>query len=353
MISKFVQEAPAPMFLTSFFKLRPENVHNSEKVEIDIQRDEEDVAIPLPDVSAGPRNNENSKWTNKSFVPPIYDEMGALSAWEQIKRQPGSNPFEDPSFARNAGQQAFTILNKGSNKVRRALELMASQVLQNGKISMVDAGGNVAYELDFLPKTAQIATVSTAWATDGSAGAPIADLTALARLIRKNGKRRPDRLVFGSSAIQRFLANAVVQKYLEKTVLNIGSLVPGQRSEDATFVGMIWIDNYEYEMWRYDGYFKHPQTGTLTPYVADDNVIMLSSAARLDLTVGSIPMFVPPDSRVLQFLPPQIVSLDKGLALTTNAWLSPNGKSLFVSAGSRPLPVPVEIDSFARLDVTP
>jgi hypothetical protein len=43
---------------------------------------------------------------------------------------------------------------------------------------------------------------------------------------------------------------------------------------------------------------------------------------------------------------------DRGLDLTTNAWFTPDGEHLMVSAGTRPLTIPTAIDTFARLDVT-
>ena len=352
MIAAHVQRSPAPMFLSSFFRTPPENIHDAEKVEIDVDRDDEDIAVPVPDLSTGPRHNEASKYVNKSFTPPILSESAAITAWEAIKRQAGQNPFEDPSFARNAGTRAFNLMDRLRDKCRRTVELMAAQVFSLGVITLVDSGGVTVFSEDFKPKTAHMITVSTTWATDGSTGSPLADIAAAARLIRKDGKRSPDRIVFGASAMQRFLANAAVQKQLDKSILNLGNLDPAKRNEDATFYGMIWIDSYQYELWLYDAFFKHPQTGTLTPYVGDEDLLIMSSKARLDLTFGSIPMIVPPDARALAFLPPRIQNGPKQIDLTINAWVTPNGQSVQLSVGTRPLPIPTEIDSFARINVT-
>lgn len=353
MVQAYVERAPAPRFLSSNFTLRPENIHNGEKIEIDIQRSSEDVAVPIPDVSTGPRMNENDKYTNKAFTPPIFKEAAGIEAWEQIKRQPGQNPFEDPNFLASAGKQALTLMLKMGDKIGRACELMAAQVLQDGVISLKDSSGAVVYTVDFLMKSSHKITVGTAWATDGSTGAPLADISAAARLIRKDGKMSPNKITFGASAIQRFLANAKVQDQLDKTKLNIGALAPSRRSEDATFIGKIWIDNYEYEMWRYDAYFVDPQTATITPYISDDNLVISCTGARMDMSMGTIPMFMQPDQRAVQFLPPQVNALDQQVALTTNAWVTPNGESLFVQVGGRPLMIPTAIDTFARIDVTP
>src|SRR6185436_13716965 len=112
MLDMYMEEASAPMFLSSFFKTPPRNVHSTEKVEIDIQRDDEDVAVVITDHSQGPRKNEATLYTNKGFTPPIFDEEGVVSAYNLIKRQPGANPFADPDFLANATFQAFSIWRK-------------------------------------------------------------------------------------------------------------------------------------------------------------------------------------------------------------------------------------------------
>ncbi len=353
MLESLEVASTSPMFLSRFFQTPERNYHNSEKVSVDILREDEEIAIPVQDLTVGARHNEANKYTNKEFTPMVLDESGAIIAWEQLKRQPGQTPFEDPGFARSAGEQGRALLNKLGRKGRRTVELACSQVLQTGAISLTDSTGAVVYSCNYSPKAAHMATVSTAWATDGSTGAPLADLSALARTVRRNGKRKPDRLLFGASAIQRFLANAKVQDQLDKTKLNLGALNPANTSEDGTYVGRCWIDNYEYELWAYDGFYKHPQTGVMTPYIGDDNVIMMSSKARLDLTFGGIPNFGPPNATPYSFLNGRMSDSASQVDLHVVSYLTLNGKQLMVEVGSRPLPIPTEIDSFARLDVTP
>jgi hypothetical protein len=353
MLAAFEQQAPAPLFLSSFFKTSPNSFHTSEKVEIDIIREDEDVAVPLPDLTTGARNNENTKMVNKEFTPTILREKSAIVAYEQIKRQPGADPFEDPNFLSNAARQILGIMRKLGNKLKRTVELMAAQILQTGVITLIDENGVTIYTEDFLVKATHLITVGTVWATDGTTGDPLADVSAAARVIRKDGKRRPDRLLFGNSALQRFLANAKVKAALDKTTLNLAVLNPSNRSEDATFVGMIWIDNYQYEIWLYDGWYKHPQTGTMTPYIADDKLIILSSPARFDLTFGAIPFMASPDARAQQLVSGRMSSVDGRFDFTPNAYVSEDNVRLVLELGTRPLPVPVEPDSYACIDCVP
>jgi hypothetical protein len=351
LIDAYLEQASAPLFLAGFFQTPPSNIHNTEKIELDVMRDGEDVAIVIEDMTAGSRENEATLYVNKGFTPPIFDEVGTITAYDQTHRLPGQNPFANPDYAFNATQQSFRIFRKLENKIRRAIELMASQVLQTGVITGIDQNGATLYTLDFVMKPSH-KIAPTAWAADGSTGNPMGDLSSAGDIVRRDGKFVPDRLIFGTGAYQRFLANAKVQTALARmTGLGLGQLVPEVRGMGATYQGYIFIGNYRYEIWTYDGFYKHQQTGTLTPYIADNAVLMMSSKARLDLSFGAIPLIVPPDQRVLPFLPPRISSGEQGIDLTTNAWVTPDGKHLKVSAGTRPLTIPTAIDTYARLSV--
>ena len=124
---------------------------------------------------------------------------------------------------------------------------------------------------------------------------------------------------------------------------------PEPRGQGATFQGWIWIGHYKFEMWTYDGFYSHPQTGLSTPFITGTNIIMMSEGGRLDLTYGAIPMIMSPDPRLSAFIPGRIASAGRGIDLTTNAWVTPNNKAVMVSAGTRPLTIPTAIDTFACL----
>lgn len=348
MIEAYSDEAPAPLYLSSHFKSSARTIHNSEEVELDIQRDSEEVAVVIQDMTTGARANADGKFTNKSFKPPVFNEEGTITAFDMIKRQPGDTAFVDPVYQANATVRAFSIFRKLNNKVNRAIELMAAQVLQTGELALIDSAGVTLYTLDFQPKATHFPAVSTAWAADGATGDPLTDIANMAAVLRKDGRKRPSKLTFGAVAWQRFMANAKVKTALASIGMQsqVNLAVPSAEAgpQDATFAGYIVVQNYKFEMWLYDGMYVHPQTGVLTPYVADNKVIMTSPGARLDLSFGGIPRLVPPDPRALPFLPSRISG--NGFDLSTYAWITPDGQHLKVSAGTRPLTIPVAIDTF-------
>lgn len=351
MLDIYMEEASATLFLSSFFKTPPRNIHRGEQVDIDVIRDDEDVAIVIQDLSSGTRENENSRYTAKGFIPPIYDESGTITAWDLIKRQAGQDPFQDPDFLVNASEQAFRLFRKLERKIRRAIELMASQVLQLGVLTLVDSDGATLYTLDFSPKATHLVTTGSTWAA--GAGAPLADLESLGDVVRRDGKHSPNILIFGQRAMNDFLATANVRALLDNRRITLGEVEPQARGGGASFRGRIWIGHYVYEMWMYDGFFTDPQTGNATSYVDTDKVIMLSESGRLDLSFGAIPMLRPPEERALAFIPPRMSDGELGIDLTTNSWFTADGKHLKVSAGTRPLTIPTAIDTFASIITRP
>lgn len=349
MIRAYIQDAMPTMFLSGFFVSPAENFHTSEEVEIDIMRDEEDVAIVITDLSTGARINSDDLFTNKKFKPPIYKEEGTLNAFDLISREAGENPFQDPNFQANAIVRSFRVFRKLEKKIRRAIELQSSQIMQSGALTLRDAAGNALYTINFVPKATHFPTAGTTW---GQAGAtPYEDVKALSEVIRADGLVDPDILIFGADAFDEFLQDPKVVDRFDVRRSNQGELAPEMRGQGGVYQGRVMIGNYMFQLWTYSGRYKNPQTGVSTPFVNPGSVIMLSSSgSRLDLTFGSIPRIVPTESRALPFLPARLPNQQGGMDLTTNAWITPDGESLKVSAGTRPMTFPTAIDSFGCLD---
>ncbi len=354
MIERYKQDATTPGFLSGFFQSPPKNFHTSKKVEIDILREDEDIAVVIQDLTVGGRHNESTRFTNKSFEPPIFDEIGTITSYDTIERRAGQDPFQDPDYGANAMDEAFDIIRKLERKIRRAVEVMSSQVFQTGILTLTDDVGATLYSLDFSPKATHHVTVGTVWAADGSTGDPLGDLEDLGRVVLKDGKVQPTRLIFGSLAWRRFMANSDVKERFRNDGLkgSMGELAPVARGNGAKFMGRILANSFEFELWLYEAFFKNPQTGNLDPYVTTDKIIM-NGDGRMDLTHGAIPRPFGADPRAMPFMPSRISDSELGLDISTNAWITPNGRHMMVEAGARPLTIPTAIDTYGTLDINP
>lgn len=350
MLREYVEQAPAPGFLAGFFQSPPENYHTSEKVEFDVERDGEDVAIVLHDRRAKGRKNESTLYTNKEFTPPVYKEEATVPAYSLLDRSAGDSPYVEPNYNDAAVRRALGVFRKLEKKIYRGVEVQGSQVLQTGKLDLKDASGTSLYGVDFKPKSTHFPTVATSW---GAAGAkPIDDLESLADVILQDGKVEASRVVLGRKALLAFLADEQVQNLLDNRRMNLGQVGrPEVRGNGGRYHGDISVGQWTFEIWSYAAGYIDPQTGTFKKYVGDDNVVMLGDG-RLDLTFGAVPRIGSPDARALPFLPARMSNGGRSYDMHPNAWIEPDGESLTLSVAARPMCIPTAIDAFGCLDTT-
>lgn len=340
-------------FLSRRFTVKPGGIYSGDKVAIDIQRFGEDVAIAIKKCT-GPNLNDIDEFTTKEFTPPAYGEAFPLDVCDLLTRMAGVDPFTAANMD-YAGQlvakmaQGFTVID---DKVQRAVELQASQILQTGKLTLTNKTGDTVYELDFKPKVTHFPTVGTAW-SDATNSTPIDDIKALADKIRSDGKVSPNRLTFGDSAWSYFIASDQVKAHLDNRRMELGMIDPELEDSGAVLQGRIWIGSYYYDCWTYPEEYKDPQTGDPVKYLADDKVIVDSTRTRFDMTSARVPLPLGPDPRVEGLLPGRLSSRAGSFDVTPNVYPTPNGKQIMGELESRPLLVPVQIDGFGCLDVEP
>ncbi len=338
--------AAAPTFLTSLARSR---AFRSEQVTMDIERDTDDVAIVIQSLADGGRDNTAMLYQNNLYKPPIYKEKAALTAFDLYDRRAGQNPHTDPVYAANLAIDAAKVLGKMDRKIRRAVELQGSQVLQTGTVDLKDSEDNSVYTIDYDPKATHFPTVTTAWSDTANAKC-LLDLEALAQKIQDDGKGNPDRVIFGKTAWQNFVRNEEVQKILDNRRIDLGRVDRPANLAGGVFMGDISVGPYNVQLWTYTGRYNDPVTGNITRFVDDNKVIMLSDNTRLDVAYGALPYVAGPESRALQFIPGR--RSNNGGDMTWNSWIAPDNTALYVSAGTRPIYIPTAIDTFGCLTTT-
>jgi len=351
----YEQMSTPTLFLSGFFQTTSASFHSSETVEIDVIRTDEEVSVAIQDLTVGYRMNATDIYTNKNFKPPIHKEAIALNSTDLIKRMPGQNPFQQPDFRANVIAKLFTGMTKVEAKIKRAMEWQASQVLQTGVVTLVDGSGNTVYTIDYKPKSSHFPTVGTSW---GSVGAdPLADINSVAEVIRNDGLDDPDQLIMGSTAFIEFLKDDSVQAHYDNRRIDQGTISNMQmRGNGGNFRGVVEVGNYRYDIWTYGGRFNHPQTGTKTQFLDTDKVIVRASSGRMDASFGAIPNIGAElgitGAALVPELPSRLSSTERNIDLFTNIWLSQDGEQLFGGVGSRPLMIPVAIDTYGCIDTT-
>ena len=341
----FTQSRTPNQFLTRMFTLKPGGAHNGKTVTIDIKRFGEQVAVAVKRFH-GSNMNDFDLFTTKEFTPPHYSEGFPADVAELLERQAGEDPYS-AAYAEYTGKlvtklmQGYNVIN---DKIVRSVELQASQILQTGQLNLIDQNGNVTYELDFKPKATHFPTVGVPWATVATAD-PLGDLEALADVIRADGKVDPDRVIMGSNALKNFLKNQEVKDQLDNKGMTIGQIAPEMQDSGAKFYGFIHIGAYEFQIWTYPETYEHPQTGATTKYIGADNVVMLSTRTRLDMTFAGEPT-IGSDPRLSGLMPGRMTDRQAGFDVTPNLYCTPDGRQIIGDLYSNPLLVPVQIDGF-------
>jgi hypothetical protein len=345
----FEQSQQKPGFLTSFFQTPDRNFHDSETVEIDVKRTGHNIAIVIQDLSAGLHRSENALYTNKEFKPPIYGEEFALNVFTLLKRRPGYDPFQDVGFLKALREEFDSEMSEREGMIRRSIELQAAQVLQTGQLTLTNAAGTALYTLDYKPKATHLTTPTADW-DENSGTNRLADVQALANVCWQDGNHMPKYLVFGDSAIKSFLDDSAVKEQFRKDGVPIGEQVPPQLRNGGVYHGTISVGQFKLEIWSYPGFYSSPLDGTPTKYLSAWKVLCLSENARLDLTFGNIPNVVGPDPRVAPLGLGRASNPGSKVDMITNAWVTPNGRTIMGSVEARPLCQPTAIDSFGCLN---
>jgi hypothetical protein len=343
-VELFTQRRAPNGFLSSLFTVKPGGMYMGDKVALDIQRFGEEVAVVIKKCTAG-RLNDLDVFTTKEFTPPAYSEQIVMDVCDLLNRMAGVDPFS-AAYNDYAGQlvayfvQGFALID---DKIKRAIELQASQILQTGQLNLTDSNGNILYNLDFFPKATHFPTAGTPW---NAGGDPLADLEDLAKVIRADGKINPNMLIMGDTSFRAFIRDQNVQDVLDNRRMDVGRIDPRFENTGATKYGEIWIGAYRMDIWTYPDTYTDPQTGLPVTFVDADKVIMLSDQTRLDKMSARVPLPLGPDPRVSGLLPDRMFDVEEGFDVTPNVWATNDGKQIMGALESRTLLVPVQIDGF-------
>ena len=275
-------------FLSSFFGKNPDEelVGPVEKVEIDIRRDYEQVAIDVQRGGTGQgKLNLLDRYSTKEFQPPLYWEETPITAAMINKRIPGRTPYQ-PTNA----MEAFAFLGvkaqiEQTRKIRRAVEWQASQIFQNGAITWLS--GNAALNASFGRKSTHAVTPSTSWSN--AAALPLTDVQNLCDAIRQDGHVAPDTIIMGEQTVLDFLATTQVKNYLGLWRLYPGDVRPANAPAGAVYWGRIAFGSYMLNLYSYPQFYQtvtfNQVTGLNTvvasPYVTATSAIVFYSGARL------------------------------------------------------------------------
>jgi hypothetical protein len=343
MLKAFEKKTKPPLFLSSFFKTDADSFHNQKKVEVDTKPVDEEVALPVSGVGSNYNHNNTENYSNTEVTPAVFKEDEQIPAADLMDRTMGDDPFKDVNFNLNGSRKALEIGNKLQNKIIRARELQAAQILTTGEIA--SSGGFSG--IDYNVASTLFPTASVPWTTIATAD-PVGDLLSLAGVIRKGGTDAK-RIIMDGDSFEAMMAVTTVAARFNSVDAKLGAINPiiGGGTGDGFLRGWISVGNYRLDIYTYGGQYK--LSGTDTLYLPRKKVIMLGDNSELRTTFGGIPKF--PSERALQgYLPRRVSNAGKGADMSFNAWASGNREVLNIGVGTRMLLIPVDKTAFGCLD---
>ncbi len=326
-------------FLLSLFGKNPQEVvvAPTEKVDVDIIRDNRLVAADV--VRGGGAGNKNvvGKFSAKEYTVPLYWEEAPITASMLNKRLPGIDPYTPTGRMEALAYFASRAQVDNTNKILRAMEKMAAEALQLGTVTLVNTDS-----LDFKKKATHSVTPGTKW---DSTGNPISDIEALADVIFQNGKLKPNTLIFGQSAWDAFINNSNVQSYLDNRRIEPGNLAPGEIVNGAKPWGAFDIGPYRFVAYIYSEFYD--VSGTATPYVTTDTVVVMNKDARLTKVFGAVEVLPQFQADYSEQGLPTLPQFQPGEFIPFVYNLPP--AALMAGVQSAPLVIPTAIDTIGTL----
>ena len=274
----------------SFFNVN-KNIGKAGVVEYDTQLKQQKAAERKNEKSSYSGNTVGS-YITKTVKPVVYKEKFEVSADSiQEKQFGGSNDILTPEqislvpdFVRNVVvPEASEVIDK----IVTDLDLQAIEILTTGGIS-----SNGKFEgVEYIPSndTNFFNTVGTAW-TDNAA-TPINDLSALAKTIKRNGKKSIDNIIMNDATFDKFISRTSVKDALETRRIELGSIVlPANTASSANYFGDILIAGKRVKVWVESADYENDANVTV-PFIPDNKVILVSDDNRFEQHFGSLARF--------------------------------------------------------------
>lgn len=288
-VGKFEEMIPVRTGFAGWF---PEETTPTFEVDVEVQRDNDLIAVDVVRFTEG-NKNKISKVSEHKYVPPYFKEdydfqrdqvyMNTIALGVGME-----NAQVNAVITRNA----FKAVEKNRDKVVRAIRKQQADVLQTGIVSLVN-GDNI----DYRRKATSIVNVSDGageyWSTAASA-TPITDIRKGMDFLRNVGNSGGSsvNVVMRSAAFEAFLASAQVKEQGSNVIQQIQRINIGMPQFEGVsgfaHQGMIAAGDFTVNLWTYNEKYTDAN-GATQYYLAEDLVVMLPDDFQGKTIFGGLP----------------------------------------------------------------
>lgn len=277
----------------------------------------------------------------KKYTAPKIAPQRIITLDDLVLRGIGENLYSQKT---PAGRQAELIgkdLAELDEMISRRIEWMARELLLGkpivvkGFIDALDANF-VEDEIDFGFTNKDILASTARWNDAGSMGLKYGNLKAWRKLVIKACGRAPTMAIFGSTAMDLFMADTGIQKIMDQQNATLALMHPKVQDEALTYYGTLpglGLDLYTYDDWFVD------DEGVEQPYIPDDHVILCRPGLG-GFVYGAVTQMENDE----QFHTYEGTRIPK-------SWANKGNDQRMVRVTSRPIPIPEDIDGWYVADV--
>ncbi len=284
LVAIYADHLPPKSYLRSFFT---EVESDTKEISIEVERGFEKVAV---DVLRGTEGNRNvfDKSTEKIFVPPYYHEyfdLTQLALYDQLFMGREVSAVVFGRFIESAAAKMKAI----TDKIDRAYELQASQVLHTGIVEL-----NAGINIDFKRKALSMVDLGVNFYWDDANIDPNTSIELGCDFLRQTGKSEGGvvNMILGSKAFRVFLANTAVQNRGKIFQYGLDKITMAQRqSVGATFHGEISVASYIVRVWSYPEVYTNA-AGNNVPYIDANTAILLPEMPKFVLSYAAVPQLL-------------------------------------------------------------
>lgn len=257
--------APAPFILNSFF--RTEQRETTEEIHFDVDTGKRRLAPFVSPIVAG-QVVESRGFKTSTFRPAYIKDKRVFDSSRPFKRAMGERiGGELEPGVRLQAMLAFDLQDQLDMLTRR-MEVMAVEALRTGKVT-VEGDMYPTVEVNF-GRDGTLTKALTTTARWGESGVkPLADLQTWSLLVTEKSGATANTVVMDIEAWKLFAADTDVQKLLDR-FRGADQLNPTVTGEGGRYMGNIG----DFDIWVYAGWYVHPTTGALTPYLPSHTVIV-------------------------------------------------------------------------------
>jgi hypothetical protein len=271
--------APAPFILNSFF--RNIQTETSEEIHFDVDSSRRRLAPFVAPIVAG-KVVLDKGYTTKTFTPAYIKDKRVFDANRPFKRAIGERIGGNLDPMQRLQLALANNLMDQTDMLTRRQEVMAVEALRTGAVTVV--GDLYPTQTVNFGRHADLTVTldgATLW---GAAGVePLDDVQTWSMKVTEKSGSTADTLVMDVEAWKLFSASAKVQKLLDR-FRGADQLVPTVTGEGGRYMGNIGT----FDIWVYAGWYEHPDTLALTPYLPARTVLVLGADVEGTRAYGAI-----------------------------------------------------------------